>query len=143
MLQAKTDSTELLRRIFLCVFFSFLKLFFLVVYVRTKAAILQTVKQHKGGQKLWGRWGGGGHPDTAEVAIDGTLNGKQANKDRLTFSAEPQMDRQTDFKLLQNEPRPGLLCRSNFLPSSSQQRRIALCDVRVNAAEPIVLRGAA
>lgn len=89
--------------------------------------------------------GRGNHPDSVRVAIDGTLNTQLQTKTGLSsLLSRRRTDGQADFKLLQSEPRPGRVCRSEFLfPSSSRQLRIALCDVvRVNAAEPIVLRGA-
>lgn len=60
--------------------------------------------------------GGDNHPDTAREAIDGTLNTKQQTKTGSAFywAIDGQRDSRTDFKLLQNEPRPGCVCRSDF-----------------------------
>lgn len=94
------------------VFFSFLKLFFLpVVYVRTGLPFHRQSGNTKGAQKREVR-GNRLCSDTAEVAIDGMLNKKQGNKDCLTHPpCCRQTERQTDFRRLQNEPRPGRECR--------------------------------
>lgn len=130
--------------VFIGVFFSFLKLFFLpVVYVRTGLPFHRQSGNTKGAQKRGVR-GNRLCSDTAEVAIDGTLNKKQGNKDCLTYPpCCRQTERQTDFRRLQNEPRPGRECRwdslfSFFFSSATEnsgmrcesQRRRAYCFAR-------------